>query len=154
MLVLFLWFVALLPSKQQWSCRDGQFTLPHFFLGKLELAAHKYFVHILSLVTDYNPSWINQRKRREWPYKLFYDQSSRKYGTGPGRDRTGDPWTCSQTHICSQTRYKLRYKARQTTHVLFVTRHVYYSISTLTVIRNRENNKVKATSSIFPIKIN
>ena len=30
---------------------------------------------------------------------------------GPDRDRTRDPWICSQTHICSQTRYQLRYAA-------------------------------------------
>ena len=28
----------------------------HFFLGKLEQAVNQYFVHILSLVTDNNPS--------------------------------------------------------------------------------------------------
>ena len=28
---------------------------------------------------------------------------------GPGQDGTRDPWTCSQTHICSQTHYWLRY---------------------------------------------
>ena len=27
---------------------------------------------------------------------------------GPGRDRTRDPWICSQTRICCQTRYRLR----------------------------------------------
>ena len=31
---------------------------------------------------------------------------------GPGRDRTRDPWNCSQTRIGSQTRYRLRYAAR------------------------------------------
>ena len=31
---------------------------------------------------------------------------------GPGRDRTHDPWICSQTRICCQTRYRLRYAAR------------------------------------------
>ena len=30
----------------------------------------------------------------------------------PGRDRTRDPWICSQTRICSHTRYRLRYAAR------------------------------------------
>ena len=30
----------------------------------------------------------------------------------PGRDRTRDPWICSQTGICSQTRYQLHYAAR------------------------------------------
>ena len=32
----------------------------------------------------------------------------------PGRDRTRDPWICSQTRICSKTRYRLRYAARFT----------------------------------------
>ena len=51
-------FVLLLyvPSQQLWSLRDGQFTYPHIFLGKLEQAVNQYFVHILSLVTDNNPS--------------------------------------------------------------------------------------------------
>ena len=30
---------------------------------------------------------------------------------GPGRDRTRDPWICSQTRICSQTLCQLRYAA-------------------------------------------
>ena len=29
-----------------------------FFLGKLEQAVNQYFVHILSLVTDNNRSWM------------------------------------------------------------------------------------------------
>ena len=51
-------FVLLLyvPNQQLWSLRDGQFTLPHFFLEELEQAVNQYFVHILSLVTDNNPS--------------------------------------------------------------------------------------------------
>ena len=46
---------------------------------------------------------------------------------GPDRDRTRDPWICSQTRICNQTRYRLRYAARrnvivsveQTFHIVF-----------------------------------
>ena len=49
-------FVALRPSQQLWSLWDSQFTKPHFFLGKLEQVVNQYFVHILSLVTDKNPS--------------------------------------------------------------------------------------------------
>ena len=54
-------FVLLLyvPSQQLWSWCDGQFTLvtlPHFFMGKLEQAVNQYFMHILSLLTDNNPS--------------------------------------------------------------------------------------------------
>ena len=30
-----------------------------FFLGKLEQAVNQYFVHILLLVTDSNPSFLN-----------------------------------------------------------------------------------------------
>ena len=54
----FVLFVLLLylPSQQLWSWRDGKFTYPLFFLGKLEQAINQYFVHILSLVTDNNPS--------------------------------------------------------------------------------------------------
>ena len=35
--------------------RSVQLTTP-YFLGKLEQAVNQYFVHILSLVTDNNPS--------------------------------------------------------------------------------------------------
>ena len=38
---------------------------------------------------------------------------------GPGRDQTPDPWICSQTSICCQTHYRLRYAAW---HVLFIFR--------------------------------
>ena len=31
---------------------------------------------------------------------------------GQGPDRTRDPWICSQTCICCQTHYRLRYAAR------------------------------------------
>ena len=36
-------FVLLLnvPSQQLWSLRDGQFTEPHFFLGRLEQAVNQ-----------------------------------------------------------------------------------------------------------------
>ena len=44
-------FGSLHPSQQLWSCQDVQFTL-----GTLDLAVNQYFVHILSLVTDNNPS--------------------------------------------------------------------------------------------------
>ena len=57
-LVMFVCLFVLLlyvPSQQLWSWQDGQFTQPHFFLGKLDQAVTK-FVHILSLVTDNNPS--------------------------------------------------------------------------------------------------
>ena len=27
---------VLRPIQQLWSCRDGLFTLPHFFLGKFD----------------------------------------------------------------------------------------------------------------------
>ena len=53
---MFVCFVALRPIQQLLSWRDSQFTLPRFFLGKLEQAANQYFVHILLIVTDNNPS--------------------------------------------------------------------------------------------------
>ena len=55
-------FVLLLyvRSQQLWSWWDGQFTKPHFSLGKLEQAVNQYFVHILSLVTDNNEGYDNE----------------------------------------------------------------------------------------------
>ena len=54
---VFCLFVLLfyVPSNQLWSWRDSQ---PNhtFFLGKLEQAVNQYVVHILSHVTDNNPS--------------------------------------------------------------------------------------------------
>ena len=50
--VLFIVLLLYVPSQQLWSWRGGQLTLSHFFLGKLEQAV----MHILSLVTDINPS--------------------------------------------------------------------------------------------------
>ena len=52
---------------------------------------------------------------------------------GPGWDRTRDRWICSQTRICCQTRYRLRYAARCHTddddddhhHHHFFTSHTY-----------------------------
>ena len=45
--------------------------------------------------------------------KPVHDQSPRKYKCmGPDRDQTSDPWVCSQTLICRQTCYQLRYAAQ------------------------------------------
>ena len=49
-------FLLYVLSQQLWSWWDGQFTLPYVFLGKLEQAINQYFVLILLLVTDNNPS--------------------------------------------------------------------------------------------------
>ena len=50
------------------NTNDGFYSSNHtFFLGKFEQAVNQYFVHILSLVTDNNPSWMIQRKEGEWP---------------------------------------------------------------------------------------
>ena len=53
---LFVCSVALCPKSIALVMGVGQFTKPHFFLGKLEQAVNQYYVHILSLVTDNNPS--------------------------------------------------------------------------------------------------
>ena len=73
-----------------------------FFLGKLEQAVNQYFVHILSLVTDNNPSgMISEREEND---RRNYFMINLHDCMGPGRDRTRDPWICSQTRICCQTR--------------------------------------------------
>ena len=56
-LFYFACFVALRPKSTAMvmAGRSVHLTTP-FFLGKLEQAVNKHFVHILSLVTDNNPS--------------------------------------------------------------------------------------------------
>ena len=50
-------FVALRPKSTAMVIAGRSVHLTTlFFLGKLEQAVNKYFVHILSLVTDNNPS--------------------------------------------------------------------------------------------------
>ena len=49
-------FVALRPKSTAVFIAGRSVHLTHFFLGKLEQAVNQYFVHILSLVTDNNPS--------------------------------------------------------------------------------------------------
>ena len=54
---LFVCIVAFVPVNSYGHC--GMVSSPnhaHFFLGKLEQAVNQYFVHILSLVADHNPS--------------------------------------------------------------------------------------------------
>ena len=36
---MFVWFVALRPSQQLWSCPNGQFTYPHFFPGQARISS-------------------------------------------------------------------------------------------------------------------
>ena len=36
-----LFLLLYVPCQQLWSLRDGQFTYPHFFLGRLEQAVNQ-----------------------------------------------------------------------------------------------------------------
>ena len=56
-------FVLLLYISGNSYGRGG--TYHTFFLGKLEQADNQYYVHILSFVTDNNPSWMIQRQGGE-----------------------------------------------------------------------------------------
>ena len=53
---LFVCFVALRPKSTAMVIAGRSVHLTTLFLGKLEQAVNQYFVHILSLVTDNNPS--------------------------------------------------------------------------------------------------
>ena len=56
-IVCFVCFVALRPKSTSMVIAGRSVHLTTlFFLGKLEQAVNQYFVHILSLVTDNNPS--------------------------------------------------------------------------------------------------
>ena len=49
-------FVALRPKSAAMVMAGPSVHLTIFLLGKFEQAVNQYFVHILSLVTDNNPS--------------------------------------------------------------------------------------------------
>ena len=63
---------------------------------------------------DSNPSWISERDENGQRncFKINLHKSME-----PGSDRMRHPWICSQTRICSETRYQLGYTA-QCTRVL------------------------------------
>ena len=79
----FVGFVALVPGNSYGHV--GKVSSPNrtFFLCKLEQAVNQFFVHILSLVTDKNPSWMNQRNGLiETPFfEHFCKQSSPRSGS-------------------------------------------------------------------------
>ena len=66
------------------------------------------------LLTTTLLEWISGREEND---RRNYFMINLHESMGPGRDRTRDPWICSQTCICSQTRYRLRYAARFLQHV-------------------------------------
>ena len=55
-LCLFVCLVALCPKSTAMVMVGRSVHLTTLFLGKLEQAFNQYFVHILLLVTDNNPS--------------------------------------------------------------------------------------------------
>ena len=67
--VSLVWFGLLLYVPGNSSGHVGTVISPNntFYLGKLEQAVNLYFVYLFSLVTDNNPSWMQQRKEGEWP---------------------------------------------------------------------------------------
>ena len=100
------WFGLMLYAPVNSYCHVWMVSsLNHtFFLGKLDEAFNPYYMHILSLVTDNNPSWMSGREENG---RRNYLMINLHVSMGLGRDQTRNPW------ICSQTRYWLRYLARQ-----------------------------------------
>ena len=66
-LQIMVWFGLLLYVPGNSYDHVGMVISPNhtFFLGKLEQAVNQYFVHILPLATDINPSSMNQWKGHE-----------------------------------------------------------------------------------------
>ena len=66
------------------------------------LWGHSSRVCDISCLTDNNPSWIRWREENGHGNNFMI---SLQESMGPGQDRTGNSWICSQTCICSQTPY-------------------------------------------------
>ena len=69
---------------------------------------YQYFVYILSLIPNNNPSKISGREEND---SRNYFMINLYESMGLGQDQTRDLWICSLTHICSQIRYRLCYAA-------------------------------------------
>ena len=83
----YAWFVCLfccLTSQATAVVMSGQSVHRHIFLDKLDWAVNQYFVHILSLVNDNIPSWMNQWKGGEWPISTKVWDRARIKRTTPG----------------------------------------------------------------------
>ena len=64
----FVWFGLMfnVPVNSYGNVRMVSSPNSTFFLGKLDSAVNQYFMHIIQLVADNNPS-LNQQKGGEWP---------------------------------------------------------------------------------------
>ena len=78
---LFVWdFMSQSTAKVmlRWSVH-----LTTLFPGQTWLeAANQYFVHILSLVTDNNPSWFGERTKANWDKSPLGQKPTGQYPTG------------------------------------------------------------------------
>ena len=102
---MFCLFVLLLyaPSQQLWSWQDASVHLTTLFPGQVTSTLCTYFC--LKLTTTLL-EWLSGREENDGRnYFMINLQES----MGPGQDWTRDPWICSQTRICCQTRYRLHY---------------------------------------------
>ena len=88
-------------------------------LNKRLTSLRQYFVHILLLVTDNNPSWMEENDLRNYFMVNLHESM------GPSLDQTSDPWICSQTRICSQTCYWLGHRALRPTITITCSRWYY-----------------------------
>ena len=113
-------------------------------------AVNQYFMCILWLVADNNPSWISRKetngRRNNFMINLYKSM-------GPGWDRTRDP------RICSQTRYRLRYAAQSDVNVAYQFSHInksksmmwYLSMISQAYDRSATISMVISTSSLMLI---
>ena len=90
-----LWFrlILYIPVNSYGHVQMVSSTNHTFFLSKLDLAVNKYFVHILSLITDNNSSWTSGREVND--HRNYFMINLRE-SKGPGRYQTRNPWICSR----------------------------------------------------------
>ena len=108
-------FVALRPKSTAMVMAGRSVHITTLFLGKLEQTVNKYFVHIFSL--KLTTILLERFSRREENDHRNYFKINLHESMGPGPDRTRYPWICSQTRICCQTWYQLRYAVRSPKHM-------------------------------------
>ena len=86
---------VLHPSQRLRLCRDGLFTLPHFFLPKFDLALTSTWGTCFHLYVT--TAFLNQWKEDDDHINYFMINLHKSMG--PGRDQTRDLWICSRTFM-------------------------------------------------------
>ena len=109
--VIFVCFVALCPKSTAMVIAGRSVHLTTLFPGQAWTSSYPV-LRAHTFACNWQQLFLNDSAEGRRMTVEIISWSNLHESIGPGRDRTRDPWICSQTRICCQTCYRLRYPAR------------------------------------------